>query len=102
MDLDGKKIARLKYKKKKHPLVVSVPTGDHILTYRKKNKLAMGWNNAMKAYGAGTVSGAIIANNTKDDQTSYKIQFNPNTTVVLQVEGGISKGHRILEKECQL
>lgn len=105
LDMDGKKIARLKYKKKKHPLEISVPAGEHIITYRKKSKFSMGINSALQSASNdgsffGSLSSSINSAATKGDQTSYRINFKDGDKLVIRVTGGIGKGHAILEDEC--
>ena len=105
LDMDGKKIARLKYKKKKHPLVISIPAGEHIITYRKKSKLSMGLNRMVASAGndgsfMGTLGNSLNNAATKGDQTSYRIRFSDGDKLVIRVSGGIAKDHTILEDEC--
>lgn len=105
LDMDGKKIARLKYKKKKHPLEISIPAGEHIITYRKKSKLSMSFNSALaSSVNDGSFMGSLgnslnKAANT-GDTTSYRINFEDGDKLVIRVTGGIGKGHTILEDEC--
>ena len=105
LDMDGKKIARLKYKKKKHPLEISIPAGEHIITYRKKSKLSMGLNKAIANAGndgsfMGSLGNSLNSVATKGDTTSYRIRFNDGDKLVIRVEGGINKAHSILDDEC--
>ncbi len=105
LDMDGKKIARLKYKKKNHPLVISIPAGEHVITYRKKSKLSMGLNSMVASAGndgsfMGTLSNSLNNVATKGDQTSYRIKFSDGDKLVIRVTGGIAKDHCILEDEC--
>lgn len=105
LDMDGKKIARLKYKKKNHPLEISIPAGEHIITYRKKSKLSMGLNSMVKNAGndgsfIGTLGTSLNRSATKGDTTSYRINFKDGDKLVIRVTGGIGKDHAILEDEC--
>ena len=105
LDMDGRKIARLKYKKRNHPLEISIPAGEHIITYRKKSKFSLGVQNALRDASndgsfVGSVNTALHDFAAKGDQTSYRIKFAPGDKLVLYVTGGLAKSHTVLKNEC--
>ncbi len=105
LDMDGKKIARLKYKKRNHPLEISIPAGEHIITYRKKSNFSLGVKNVLRNVSndgsfVGSMNTALQDFASKDDQASYKINFAPGDKLVLYVTGGLGKSHTILKNEC--